>query len=113
MMTTPVNGGVLYFMSRKLISKLIALCVGLFCVFIAYNSNSNKTYSISGNAYGTSWSVVSTSFIADHHEKNIIKIITTETNYLLLFSRTNFLQDEKEHLVLVGQYCFHHPKFPH
>jgi thiamine biosynthesis lipoprotein len=62
-------------MSRKLISKLIALCVGLFCIFIAYNSNSNKTYSISGNAYGTSWSVVSTSFIADHHEKNIIKII--------------------------------------
>jgi thiamine biosynthesis lipoprotein len=62
-------------MSRKLISKIIALCVGLFCVFIAYNSNSNKTYSISGNAYGTSWSVVSTSFIADHHEKNIIKII--------------------------------------
>ena len=62
-------------LSRKLISKLIALCVGLFCVFIAYNSNSNKTYSISGNAYGTSWSIVSTSFIADHHEKNIIKII--------------------------------------
>ncbi len=62
-------------MSRKLISKLIALCVGLFCIFIAYNSNSNKTYSISGNAYGTSWSVVSTSYIADHHEKNIIKII--------------------------------------
>ncbi|MFL2698480.1 MAG: FAD:protein FMN transferase, partial [Gammaproteobacteria bacterium] len=62
-------------MSRKLIAKLIALCVGLFCIFIAYNSNLNKTYSISGNAYGTSWSVVSTSFIADHHEKNIIKII--------------------------------------
>ena len=62
-------------LSRKLISKLIALCVGLFCVFIAYNSNSNKTYSISGNAYGTSWSIVSSSYIADHHEKNIIKII--------------------------------------
>ncbi|MDC0405993.1 FAD:protein FMN transferase [Gammaproteobacteria bacterium] len=62
-------------LSRKLISKLIALCVGLFCVFIAYNSNSNKTYSISGNAYGTSWSIVSSSYIADHHKKNIIKII--------------------------------------
>ena len=62
-------------LSRKLISKLIALCVGLFCVFIAYNSNLNKTYSISGNAYGTSWSIVSSSYIADHHEKNIIKII--------------------------------------
>ena len=32
-------------MSRKLIAKLIALCVGLFCIFIAYNSNLNKTYS--------------------------------------------------------------------
>ena len=62
-------------LSRKLISKLIALCVGLFCVFIAYNSNLNKTYSIGGNAYGTSWSIVSSSYIADHHEKNIIKII--------------------------------------
>ncbi len=62
-------------LSRKLISKLIALCVGLFCVFIAYNSNLNKTYSISGSAYGTSWSIVSSSYIADHHEKNIIKII--------------------------------------
>jgi thiamine biosynthesis lipoprotein len=62
-------------LSRKLISKLIALCVGLFCVFIAYNSNLNKTYSISGKAYGTSWSIVSSSYIADHHEKNIIKII--------------------------------------
>ena len=62
-------------LSRKLISKIIALCVGLFCVFIAYNSNLNKTYSIGGNAYGTSWSIVSSSYIADHHEKNIIKII--------------------------------------
>jgi thiamine biosynthesis lipoprotein len=61
--------------SRKLTSKFIALCVGLFCIFIAYNSNSNKTYNVTGKAYGTSWSVVSTSFIADHHEKNIIKII--------------------------------------
>ena len=62
-------------LSRKVISKIIALIVGLFCIYIAYSSNTNKTYKINGSAYGTSWSVVSTSFIADHHEKNIIKII--------------------------------------
>lgn len=62
-------------LSRKVISKIIALIVGLFCIYIAYSSNINKTYKINGSAYGTSWSVVSTSFIADHHEKNIIKII--------------------------------------
>lgn len=62
-------------LSRKVISKIIALIVGLSCIYIAYSSNTNKTYKINGSAYGTSWSVVSTSFIADHHEKNIIKII--------------------------------------
>ena len=62
-------------LSRKVISKIIAFIVGLFCIYIAYSSNTNKTYKINGSAYGTSWSVVSTSFIADHHEKNIIKII--------------------------------------
>ena len=61
--------------SRKLLSKLLALIVGCICVYIAYTSNTNNSYSISGSAYGTYWSVTSSEFIADHHEKNIIKII--------------------------------------
>ena len=61
--------------SRKLSSKLLALLVGGICVYIAYTSNTNNSYSIGGSAYGTYWSVTSSNFIADHHEKNIIKII--------------------------------------
>ena len=61
--------------SRKLSSKLLALVVGGICVYIAYTSNTNNSYSIGGSAYGTYWSVTSSNFIADHHEKNIIKII--------------------------------------
>ena len=49
--------------------------MGSICVYIAYTSNTNNSYSISGSAYGTYWSVTSSNFIADHHEKNIIKII--------------------------------------
>ena len=61
--------------SRKFFSKLLALIVGCVCVYIAYSFNSSNTYSIKGFAYGTYWSVTSTDFIADHHEKNIKKII--------------------------------------
>jgi len=61
--------------SRKFFSKFLALIVGCICVYIAYSSNNSNTYSINGSAYGTYWSVTSTEFIADHHEKNIIKII--------------------------------------
>ncbi len=61
--------------SRYAFSKLIALVVGLICLLIAYNFNSNNIFKISGSAYGTSWSVSSTEFIADHHEKNILSII--------------------------------------
>ena len=61
--------------SRKFFSKLLALIVGCICVYIAYSSNNSNTYSINGSAYGTYWSITSTEFIADHHEKNIKKII--------------------------------------
>ena len=61
--------------SRKLFSKLLALIVGCICIYIAYSSNKSATFTINGSAYGTYWSVTSTEFIADHHEKNIQKII--------------------------------------
>ena len=49
--------------------------VGLICIYLAYTFNSSNLYSISGKAYGTTWSVTSTEFIADHHEKKILDII--------------------------------------
>ena len=61
--------------SRKFLSKLLALVVGCICVYIAYSYNNSNIYSINGSAYGTYWSVSSSKFIADHHEKNIKKII--------------------------------------
>ena len=51
--------------------------VGLICIYLAYTFNSSNLYSISGKAYGTTWSVTSTEFIADHHEKKILDIIDT------------------------------------
>ena len=61
--------------NRFILSKAIALFVGLICIYLAYTFNSSNLYSISGKAYGTTWSVTSTEFIADHHEKKILDII--------------------------------------
>ena len=62
-------------MSRYLISKLIALLAGIILLLIALNHNSNSLYIISGDAYGTTWSISSTEFIADNHKDEINKII--------------------------------------
>ena len=62
-------------LTRFAISKIIALVVGLICLLIAYNYNTNNSFTINGSAYGTSWSITSSEFIADHHHKTIIKII--------------------------------------
>ena len=58
-------------LTRFAISKIIALVVGLLCLLIAYNYNTNNSFTINGSAYGTSWSITSSEFIADHHHKNI------------------------------------------
>ena len=62
-------------MTRNLFSKLIALISGIALVIVAYNHNNQSLYIIDGNAYGTTWSVTSTSYIGDHHKNNIISII--------------------------------------
>ena len=54
----------------------MALIVGIICIYIAYQSNNNALYSYSGNAYGTTWSIKSNSFISDKHLNEIKKIIT-------------------------------------
>ena len=62
-------------MTRKLFSKLIALLAGIVLTIVAYNHNQTSIYQINGQAYGTSWSVVSSQYIGDHHKNNIINII--------------------------------------
>lgn len=49
--------------------------VGLLCLFIAYNHNSSQTYIFKGQAYGTSWTVTTTSYLNDTHKSSIKKII--------------------------------------
>ena len=62
-------------MSRYLVSKIIALIAGLVLLVIAYNHNSNIIYNFSGEAYGTTWSISSSEFIADNHKEEIKSII--------------------------------------
>ena len=62
-------------MSRYFFSKVIALLAGIILLVIAYNHNINSLYVISGNAYGTSWSVTSPQYIADNHKEDIKDII--------------------------------------
>ena len=47
----------------------------MFLTIVAYNHNQTSIYQINGQAYGTSWSVVSSQYIGDHHKNNIINII--------------------------------------
>ncbi len=42
---------------------------------IAYNHNSNIIYNFSGEAYGTTWSISSSEYIADNHKEEIKSII--------------------------------------
>ena len=68
-------------MSRYFFSKLIALIAGIILLLIAYNHNANSLYVISGNAYGTTWSVSSPQYIADNH-KEAIKDIINDIDYI-------------------------------
>ena len=67
-------------MSRYFFSKLIALIAGVILLLIAYNHNANSLYVISGNAYGTTWSVSSPQYIADNHKEAIKDIINDQWN---------------------------------
>ena len=68
-------------MSRYFFSKLIALIAGIILLLIAYNHNANSLNVISGNAYGTTWSVSSPQYIADNH-KEAIKDIINDIDYV-------------------------------
>ena len=68
-------------MSRYFFSKIIALFAGIVLLLIAYNHNANSLYVISGNAYGTTWSVSSPQYIADNH-KEAIKNIINDIDYV-------------------------------
>jgi len=58
-------------LNRLTVSKLIALSVGLICIFFAYNHNKSATYQISGPIYGTYWQLVTTEYIPDSLKESI------------------------------------------
>ena len=53
----------------------MALSAGIILLIVAYFHNQNSIFIISGEAYGTSWSVSSSEYIGDHHQDEIKKII--------------------------------------
>ena len=63
-------------MSRYFFSKLIALLTGIILLVVAYIHNTNSLYYLSGDAYGTSWSISSSEYIADNHKDEIRNIIS-------------------------------------
>lgn len=72
-------------MNRLALSKLIAIVVGIICIFFAYNHNKSATYQISGSIYGTYWKLVSTEYIPDKLQKSIkdelVRIDYIASNY--------------------------------
>ena len=59
-------------MNRLIASKILAISVGLLCVFLAYEHNKSSTYEIGGEIYGTYWKLVSTNYISDSTKTAII-----------------------------------------
>jgi len=59
-------------LNRLIASKILAISVGLLCVFLAYEHNKSSTYEIGGKIYGTYWKLVSTNYISDSTKTDII-----------------------------------------
>ena len=85
-------------MDRYTFSKLIALVAGVLCVVIAIQHNKNTSYFISGNIYGTTWSITSDRYInksniqkllnrvdliaSNYKENSLINTLNKKRNYL-------------------------------
>ena len=85
-------------MDRYTFSKLIALAAGILCVVIAIQHNKNTSYFISGNIYGTTWSITSDRYInksniqellnkidliaSNYKENSLINTLNKKRNYL-------------------------------
>jgi len=59
-------------LNRLIASKILAISVGLLCVFLAYEHNKSSTFEIGGKIYGTYWKLVSTNYISDSTKTAII-----------------------------------------
>ena len=55
----------------------MAFCIGIGCVYIAYEFNSKSNNSLRGSIYGTAWTINSSDYISDYHQVNINKILTS------------------------------------
>ena len=77
-------------MNRLIASKILAISVGLFCIFLAYEHNKSSTYEIGGRIYGTYWKLVSTNYISDITKKSI----TDELNRIDLIASNYKIESE-------------------
>ena len=85
-------------MDRYTFSKLIALVAGIACIVIAIQHNKNSSYFISGDIYGTTWSITSDRYInksniqkllnridfiaSNYKENSLINLLNKKRNYL-------------------------------
>jgi thiamine biosynthesis lipoprotein len=77
-------------LNRLIASKILAISVGLFCIFLAYEHNKSSTYEIGGRIYGTYWKLVSTNYISDNTKKSI----TDELNRIDLIASNYKIESE-------------------
>tara|TARA_B110000438_G_scaffold291500_1_gene328527 strand:- start:283 stop:1260 length:978 start_codon:yes stop_codon:yes gene_type:complete len=77
-------------LNRLIASKILAISVGLFCIFLAYEHNKSSTYEIGGRIYGTYWKLVSTNYISDITKKSI----TDELNRIDLIASNYKIESE-------------------
>ena len=81
-------------MTRFFVSKIIALLAGIVLIIVAYTHNSNSLYVITGNAYGTTWTISSSEYIGDHHKEKI-EFIINKIDYVA----SNYKEDSEIALI--------------
>ena len=85
-------------MDRYIFSKILALVAGILCIVIAIQHNKSTSYFITGNIYGTTWSITSDKYInksniqeilnridfiaSNYKEDSLINTLNKKRNYL-------------------------------
>ena len=85
-------------MDRYTFSKLIALVAGIFCVVIAIQHNKNTSYFISGNIYGTTWSITSDRYINKSNVQELLNRVDLIASNYKEYSLINTLNKKRNYL---------------
>tara|TARA_B100001113_G_C21026462_1_gene585966 strand:- start:12 stop:1028 length:1017 start_codon:yes stop_codon:yes gene_type:complete len=83
---------------RYTFSKLIALAAGILCVVIAIQHNKSTSYFISGNIYGTTWSITSDKYINKSNIQELLNRIDFIASNYKENSLINTLNKKRDYL---------------